>query len=178
MRSGHSRSRRPVADGRLRYTLAQAASLLIAATLAGCGSFGDDDGDNAAPSEDEFVARGDEICRTAQREVAEVQRDPPTSRQESVRFAESLIAIFEDEIAQLAALDPPDDAGAAFDRYLDAREEAIALLEEGRQSAAENDAEGYAEAQAEVAAGQVERAERAQEVGFGECSAGPLATSE
>ncbi len=153
-------------------------SLLTAAALAGCGPFGDDEGGDGAPSEDEFVAMGDEICRTAQREVADVQRDPPTSRRESVRFAESLIAIFEDEVGQLSALDPPDYVQAPFDRYVDAREEAIAALEEGRQAAEENDAEGYADAQAEVAEGQVERAELAQEVGFGECSAGPLAAPE
>lgn len=91
-----------------------------------------------------------------------------------MRFAESLIAIFEDEVAQLAALEPTDDARAAFDRYVKAREETIGLLEDGLQAARENDAEGYADAQADAAAGQVERAELAQEAGFSDCSR-PLA---
>ncbi|MGH2993138.1 MAG: hypothetical protein ACRDL1_06350, partial [Solirubrobacterales bacterium] len=79
-----------------------------------------------------------------------------------MRFAESLIAIFEDEIAQLETLERTDDAQAVFDRYLEAREEAVGLLEEGVEAARRNDADGYAEAQADVAAGQVERAELAQ----------------
>jgi hypothetical protein len=152
---------------------------MIAAALAGCGPFGDDggDGDGAEPAgEEELLRSGDEICRTAQERVAEVQREPPTSRAESVRFARDLIAIFEDEVVQLAALEPPEEQSADLDRYLDAREEAIGLLEEGLAAAQENDAEGYANAQAEVAAGQVERAELARQVGFTECSAAPLAT--
>ena len=87
-----------------------------------------------------------------------------------MRFAESLITIFEDEIAQLEALEPTDDARATFERYLAARQEAIGLLEEGLRAARENDAEGYADAQADVAAGQVKRAELARQVGFSECS--------
>jgi hypothetical protein len=160
------------------YRAARAVALLAAAALAGCGPFGGDGGeDGAKPAgEAEFVRGGDEICRAAQVQVAEVQRDPPTSRAESVRFAQELIAIFEDEVAQLAALEPPGERRAELDRYLDAREEAIGFLEDGRAAAEQNDAEGYANAQAEVAANQVERAQLARQVGFSECSATPPAT--
>jgi hypothetical protein len=160
------------------YPAARAVALLTAAALAGCGPFGGDGGAGGAEpaSEEELTRSGDEICRAAQEQVAEVQRDPPTNRAESVRFARELIAIFEDEVAQLAALEPPEERRADLDRYLDAREEAIGLLAEGRAAAKQNDAEGYANAQAEVAAGQVERAQLARQVGFSECSATPLAT--
>jgi hypothetical protein len=150
--------------------LAPATVLLVAAAVSGCGPFGDDGGEDGATGEEEFVARGDEICRDAQERVAEVQRDLPTSRQESVLFAESLIDIFVREVGELQALDPPEDDREAFDRYLDAREEAIGFLREGREAAERNDPEGYAEAQAEVAAGQVDRAELAQQAGLKECS--------
>jgi hypothetical protein len=162
----------------VRSAALPAAALLIATALAGCGPFADDEGgaDGGRPAgEEEFLRSGDEICRASQRQVAEVQRDLPTSRDESVRFAQDLIAIFEDEVARLAALKPPEERRAALDRYLESREEAIGLLEDGLQAAQENDAAGYADAQAEVAAGQVKRAGLAQEVGFSECSAGPLA---
>jgi hypothetical protein len=145
-------------------------SLLVAAAITGCGPFGDDGGEDGATGEEDFVARGDEICRDAQERVAEAQRDLPTSRQESVRFAESLIDIFVQEVGELQALDPPEDEQEAFDRYLDAREEAIGLLREGLEAAEENDPQAYADAQAEVAAGQVERAELAQQAGLRECS--------
>jgi hypothetical protein len=158
------------AERRLRALLAPATPLLAAAALAGCGPFGDDDDGGAALTEDEFAARGGEICRAAQEQVAEVQREPPTGREDSIRFAEELIAVFEDELAELESLQSPEEREQAFDDYLTARREAIDLLEEGRNAAEENDPEGYADAQAEVAAGQVERAELAQEAGLSDCS--------
>lgn len=168
--SASSGSRRPVAEGRLRAVLAPAASLLAAAALTGCGPLGDDDGGGTALTEEEFSARGDEICRAAQQRVAEIQRDPPSSREDSIRFTDSLLEVFENEVAELDALEPPAETREAFERYLDARREAIDLLEEGRDAAEADDARGYAAAQAEVAAGQVERAERAQAAGFNDCS--------
>jgi hypothetical protein len=156
--------------GVTKLLLAPATVLLVAATISGCGPFGDDGGEDGATGEGEFAARGDEICRDAQERVAEVQRDLPTSRQESARFAESLIDIFVQEVGELQALDPPVDEREAFDRYLDAREEAIGFLRDGLEAAERNDPEGYADAQAQVAAGQVDRAELAQQAGLRECS--------
>jgi hypothetical protein len=150
--------------------LALSVSLLVAATITGCGPFGDDGGEDSVSGEEEFASRGDEICRDAQQRVAEVQRDLPTSRQESARFAESLIDIFVQEVGELQALDPPVDQREAFDRYLDAREEAIGFLRDGLEAAERNDPEGYADAQAQVAAGQVDRAELAQQAGLRGCS--------
>lgn len=141
------------------------------AALAGCGPFGDDEEDSTeALDAKEFVQRGDEICRSAQQQVTELRREPPSTPRQSARFTEQLIGVFEQEVSELEVLEPPADRAAAFDRYLEAREEAIAFLEEGLAAAEREDAEGYAEAQADVAAGQVERAELAQQVGFSECS--------
>ncbi|HSJ18069.1 MAG TPA: hypothetical protein VK920_08240 [Solirubrobacterales bacterium] len=150
--------------------LAPATPLLAAAALAGCGPFGDDGDGSEALSEEDLAVRGDEICRAAQERVAELQSDPPAGREDSIRFAEDLIAVFEDEVAQLESLDPPDERAQAFDRYLDARREAIELLEQGRDAAEQNDPQGYADAQAEAAAGQVGRAELAQRAGLSDCS--------
>jgi hypothetical protein len=148
-----------------------AAALLTAAALAGCGPFGGEDADGTEPlDEQEFIQRGDEICRSAQDQVAELRRDPPSTPQQSARFTEELIGVFEQEVGELEALEPPPDRAAAFDRYLEAREEAIGFLEEGLAAAEREDAEAYAEAQADVASGQVQRAELAQQVGFTECS--------
>jgi hypothetical protein len=117
-----SRSGRPAA----RSLLAPAASLLAAAALAGCGPFGDDESD-----EEDFAQRGDEICREARAQFAELQLDLPTTEKQSVRFTQRLIAIFEDELAQLEALEPPADRRAAFKRYLQARRRAIGYIEDG-----------------------------------------------
>jgi hypothetical protein len=153
-----------------RILLAAATVPLAAAAISGCGPFADDGGDGGGTGEGDFVTTGDEICRDAQERVAEVQRDLPTSRQESALFAESLIDIFVREVGELQALDPPEDDREAFDRYLDAREEAIGFLRDGLEAAERNDPEAYADAQAEVAAGQVDRAELARQAGLRECS--------
>jgi hypothetical protein len=68
------------------------------------------------------------------------------------------------------ALEPPEERRKAFERYLAARADAIGLLEGGLEAAEREDAQAYAQAQADVAAGQVERAELAREVGLGDCS--------
>jgi len=161
------------AEIRPRVVLAPATPLLIAAAIAGCGPFGDDgdaDAGGGTLSAEQFAHQGDEICAAAQGEVADLQRRPPASRQESVRFADRLIEIFDEEVARLRELDPPEDRRDAFDRYLDARDDAIALLERGREAAVQNDPQGYADAQAEVASGQVERAELARQAGLTACS--------
>lgn len=163
-----------------KVLLAPATSLLIAAAIAGCGPFGEggDGGAGAdapvdAPSGEEFVQRGDEICASAQDQVAELRREPPTNPAQSARFTQELIGISEEEVAQLEDLEAPEERQDVFERYLRAREQAIGFLHEGLEAAKSEDAAAYAEAQANVAKGQVERAELAQQVGFRECS-GPL----
>jgi hypothetical protein len=148
-----------------RSLLAPAASLLAAATLAGCGPSGDDE-----PDEEDFAQRGDEICVAAQERVAELQRDLPRTPRESVRFTRGLLGIFEDELAELEALQPPADRREAFERYLRARVRAIGYIEDGLGAAQGGNALAYADAQARVADEQVERAKLAEQSGFSQCS--------
>jgi hypothetical protein len=148
-----------------RSLLAPAASLLAAAALAGCGPFGDDESD-----EREFAHSGDEICREARAQFDELQRDLPTTEKQSVRFTQRLIAIFEDELAELEALEPPADRRAAYTRYLRARRRAIGYIDDGLAAAQGGNALAYADAQARVANEQVERAELAKQSGLNECS--------
>jgi hypothetical protein len=148
-----------------RSLLAPAASLLAAAALAGCGPFADDE-----PDEEDFAQRGDEICLAAQERVAELQRDLPRTPSESARFTKELLGIFEDELAQLEALEPPTDRRGAFERYLRARVRAIGYIEDGLEAAQGGNALAYADAQARVADEQVERAKLAKQSGLNECS--------
>lgn len=148
-----------------RSLLAPAASLLAAAALAGCGPFGDDESD-----EREFAHSGDEICREGRAQFAELQRDLPTTEKQSVRFTQRLIAIFEDELAELEALEPPAERRAAFKRYLQARRRAIGYIEDGLAAAKGGNPLAYADAQSAVAADQVKRAKLAERSGFSECS--------
>ena len=161
IRLAGSRSGRPAA----RSLLAPAASLLAAAALAGCGPFGEDE-----PDEQEFAPSGDEICREARARFAELQADLPTGEKQTVRFTQRLIVIFEDELAELEALEPPADRRATFKRYLQARRRAIGHIEDGLAAAKGGNPLAYADAQSAVAAEQVERAKLAERSGFSECS--------
>jgi hypothetical protein len=161
IRLAGSKSGRPV----VRSLLAPAASLLAAAALAGCGPSGED-----APDEEEFAPSGNEICREARARFAELQRDLPNTEKQTVRFTQRLIAIFEDELAELEALEPPADRRAAYTRYLRARRRAIGYIDDGLAAAQGGNALAYADAQARVANEQVERAELAKQSGLNECS--------
>ena len=146
--------------------LAALAPLLIAAALSSCGPFGGGD----EPSEDQFASSGDAICTDARARIAELQRDLPKTANEQARFTEQLLGIFEGELAELEALEPPADRSAAFERYLSSRQRAISYVEDGLAAAKAGDALAYADAQGRVAEEQVERTKLAHQSGFTECS--------
>jgi hypothetical protein len=143
------------------------AGVLAASTLgafAGCGS------DSDELSEEELVAEGNEICLEAREAFAELQDAPPTTAREAADLTEQLLGIAEDELDQISALEPPSDLQDELDSYLAARERGIELLRDGLEAAESEDAAAYADAQAAIAAEQVERLELARAVGFTECS--------
>ena len=141
------------------------AYLLMVVLLAGCG-----EEEPAAPSAAAAIAEGDEICAEAQAEVDELRAEQPRTASDAARLTEGVIAAHEDEIAGLEALAVPPDMSDELDRYLQARERALVPLREGLDAARAGDAQAYADAQAEAAAGQVERTRLARAVGFSECS--------
>jgi len=147
-----------------------AASIALCATLAlllGCGGGG---GDGGSPTKAELVAQGNDICRQGDKQYAELQKNPPKTSQEAATLTQKLIAITNSEVDQIRALKAPDEVRPALERYLKAREDGLAILEQGLKAAENNDAQAYAAAQAKMAAGQVDRLKLAQAVGFTDCS--------
>lgn len=144
-------------------------AIVVLAALLDLGPFGDD-GNTTSLTKAEFTARGDEVCQRAHEQFAELQKQPPNSAEGAVTLTRNLIEISENELNQIRALEAPPEVEEALDRYLEGREKGIALLERGLQAAEERNARAYADAQAEIAAGQVRRLKLAQAVGFSECS--------
>jgi len=142
------------------------AVLACAALALGCG----EKEESATPSAAGAIADGDEICRAAQERISELRAGAPATRREAIELTRGIIAAFEDEIAKLRALDVPPDLEADLDRYLAARERSLEPLRDGLAAAEQSDEAAYAEAQAAVAGGQVERTRLAAAVGFSECS--------
>jgi hypothetical protein len=162
---GQSTRRAPVAAGSVLGLLA--TMLTAALALGSCG--GDDDTPNSL-TKAEFTARGDEVCRQAHEQFAELQPNPPITAEKAAALQEALIQISEDELSQIRALGPPPEVEPALDRYLRAREEGIGLLRKGLEAAEEKDAFAYEAIKQRVAAGQVHRLELARAVGFTVCS--------
>jgi hypothetical protein len=157
-----------VPSGRLARSAAAtlAALVLGPVALAGCGPFGDEEELSRA----EFIARGDEICKRGREQYLELQKDPPQSAGEAAELTRSLIEITENEIDDLRGLNAPLDSEDELEDYLESREAGLRVLEQGLAAAEDEDSGAYAEAQAQIARQQVDRARLAEKVGFRECS--------
>jgi outer membrane murein-binding lipoprotein Lpp len=153
----------PAMRGRSRIVVAAVAA---GAALAGCGS----GGDGTTLSKSGFLAKGDEICRHAHDQFAELQQHPPTSAEAAAALTQRLIEISKSELTQIRDLNPPPDLRPALDRYLKSRERGIAVLRKGMKAARDENARAYARAQSHLADTQVRRLKLAEAVGFKECS--------
>ena len=140
------------------------AVLVALAAVFDLGPFGRWGGTSLTKAE--FTAKGDEVCERAHDQFAELQKNPPNSAEGAVALTQNLIEISENELSQIRALDAPPEVQAALDRYLRAREQGIALLEQGLEAAEDEDARAYAAPRPKIAAGQVRRLKLAQAVGF------------
>lgn len=125
---------------------------------------------NEELTESEFLARGDEICRQAHTDFEKLQDSPPRTANEAATLTGELVGISREALEAVRELSSPASLDVALDRYLEAREKGIDRLRAGLEAAEEGDAVAYAKAQADVAAGQPQRAKLAREVGFSECS--------
>ena len=110
--------------------LAVLAAVVAVAAVSDLGPFGDDD-TTASLTKAEFIAKGDEVCNRAHDQFAELQQKPPNSAEGAAALTQNLIQISENELSQIRALDAPPEVEEALDRYLRAREQGIAVLEQG-----------------------------------------------
>jgi hypothetical protein len=156
---------------RLRTTWAAGAVALV--VIAGCGG-GDASSTTTASGEEltkaELVAQGDAICKNALDEFAQLQQNPPTTAEGAATLTQKLVDITETELDQLRELNAPASVQSDLDRYLKALEKNVATLRQGLKAAQQNDATGYARAQAKTVEDQVDRLKLAQAVGFQDCS--------
>ena len=150
--------------------LAVLAVVVALAAVLDLGPFGGGEDETTTLTKAELTAKGDEICKAAHDQFAELQKTPPNSAEGAATLTENLIEISEEELSKIHALDPPADLVPALNRYLEAREQGIALLQQGLKAAQDEDATAYANAQAKIARGQLRRLRLARAVGFTECS--------
>ena len=139
-----------------------AASLAL---IAGCG-----DGSSQPLSTEQLVEQGDELCRSGQDRFAAIQKEPPANTQQAADQVSELVDAANEEVDGLRDLEPPDEVQQAYDEYISAREDALDLLEDGRNAAEDEDSNAYGAAQVKLSDGAAERSKLARAVGFKVCS--------
>jgi hypothetical protein len=140
--------------------------LAAAALFTGCG----EDEDSVAVDETDFAREADSVCRKSQAEFNRIQRTGTSTPAQAERQVEALVDVSEEAVGELRKLSPPDELRPDMDRYLAAREQAIAVLEQARRAAAESDFPAYLEAKRRVAARAGERLRLARALGLRQCS--------
>jgi hypothetical protein len=145
---------------RLLAVLAGAAAI---GALVCCG------GGGSASSQD-FTAEANRICHDAQQQFDQIQRRPPKTADQAEKQADALADVSRQALDNLRTLESPDEVKATYERYLNAREKAIGYLEAGRDAAARNDPNAYAQAKRKAAADQATRLQLARQAGLRSCS--------
>ena len=150
------------------------AAFAAALPLAGCGGGGEagttTTGSGEPLTKQGLIAKGDAICKQARTQFEQLQQNPPTTPQSAATLTKKLIDISATELSQLRDLNPPTALKSSLDDYLQALDKNIGVLKQGLKAAQQNDATGYARAQAETVSEQVKRLQLARAVGFQECS--------
>jgi hypothetical protein len=139
------------------------AGVAAVVVLGGCGS-------STPLSAEELIAQGDALCHAGQERFAAAQAQPPADAAEATAQTDSLIDSANTELEGLRDLEPPEELSESYGDYLDAKQEALDLIKDGRSAAEEKDSQRYGELQAKVADTAQERSKLAGEVGFKVCS--------
>ena len=146
-----------------RRLAAGLAGLAAIIALASCG------GDGSATLE-EFTAQANQVCRDTQQQFEQIQRRPPKTAQQAEKQAGALVDVSQQAVDNLRTLEAPDELETVYGRYLRAREKTLGYIEDGRDAAARNDPQAYAEAKRKAAAGQATRLQLARRLGLRSCS--------
>jgi hypothetical protein len=141
-------------------------ALIPVATLAGCGG-------PEQVSTAELVQKGDAICRQEQAKFSQIQATPLVNASEGADRADQLHGVAQDSIDSLRDFEPPEPQRAAYDRYLNAKENTLQYFDQGKEAADNRDGRAYSAAETAVAQGAPERAALAKALGFKVCSQGP-----
>jgi hypothetical protein len=148
--------------------LALVAMLVAVGAAFDLGPFSDQEGGVLTTAQ--FIAKGDEICRHAHEQFADLQPTPPNTSDEAAVLTGKLLTISEDEYNAIRNLEPPADLKPAVTRYLGARVQGINLIRDAYEAAKSNDPRTYYRDLVRVSKTQVKRLKLAKAVGFTECS--------
>jgi hypothetical protein len=150
------------------------APILLGLLAFGLGACGGDDGD--APSREEFADRANEICRKAERALADVG-ESATTQEEIVDAVDRVIEESRSAVDQLADLERPEgDAGETAEEFVNStrreiEDEGIPALEDLRDALEREDQQAAQEAAQRLQEIESERSNQAaRELGADDCA--------
>jgi hypothetical protein len=132
------------------------------AALTGCG--GED-----RLSNEEFQERANAICSKYNDEI---EAATPSSPEEIEGSIDEMIALIEQGLEELRALNPPEDVEDEYNQMLDATSEGIPAARELGDAAAENDTAGIEAALADLESAGQKSDEIASDLGLDQCASG------
>lgn len=143
----------------------------MAFAVAGCGGTGLDLGSGGGdPPPGGYEKAGNTICAEVAQRFAEAQAAEPRTFAQGGEVVATLIDIAEEGESQLASLEPPKDLALAFNQYLKARGEVVALLERAEAAAEAEDGAAYERARRDALDGAGKRGDLAREAGLQGCA--------
>jgi hypothetical protein len=143
------------------------AGLAVAAALALLSSCG---GGSSSASPQDFRAEANRICRDAEQQLDRIQKTMPKTADQAEKQAAAIVDISNQALDDMRQIEAPEDLKPTWERYLSEREKAIGFIEQSRDAAAKNDANGYARGKVKLAAGQPTRRALALQLGLDRCS--------
>ncbi len=154
-------------------TILIAVATGVALGVAGCGSSG---GGGARLSQEEFVQQADAICSEAEKKQAGI--DVPSisaspSDAELDKFADALdqgVALTRDQIDKLRALNPPENADAAWGKTVDQLDASMDEVDKASAAARDGDAAGLAKSLNDASAKAETATQSAKGLGLKVCS--------
>jgi hypothetical protein len=140
------------------WTLVASVAVLAA---AGCG------GGDGQLSQAEFRERGNEICARFDKQIDELP--VPAATEDIPPYVEKAAPLVEDELAELKALDPPDEAQETLDQMISEEEKVLAAGRSLSDAAEEDDDIALEQAlnEGNIASGRAD--DHARSLGLTEC---------
>jgi hypothetical protein len=161
---------------RTRIAALLAALAAVALIAVGCGDDDDDGNGNGGGGGDggvskaEYIAEVDAICKRGEEELDALPE--PSSLDELASQADEAKGLFEDALADIRAVEKPDDQAFAddVDAYLADIEATSGRFDELKEAAEAGDEAAVRQIGEEAEAAQEDTDRQARELGFKECS--------
>ncbi len=147
-----------------RGILAGFAAVAAILLVASCG------GGGSSTPPDQFQSEANQVCKDAQQQFDRILKTTPRTADQAEKQAAALVDVSQQALDNLRQIDPPSQIKDAYNRYLDAREQAIGYIDDAKNAAADHDGTAYVKAKRQTATTQPRRRQLALAAGLKSCT--------